>query len=318
MGKLFKDTNLVLATPRGFCAGVERAVDIVNRAIELFGAPVYVKHEVVHNKHVINNLEKKGVIFIEEIKSIPEESILIYSAHGVSIKIKEDARRKNLKIFDATCPLVTKVHLEVHKYAMAGIDVVLIGHKGHPEIEGTMGQYSSEKGEIHLIETMDDVVKLNIENNEVAYATQTTLSIDDTKDIISKLIDKFPTIKAPIKSDICYATQNRQDAVKSILKDCDYLLVIGSINSSNSRRLSELAIKNNIPSKLIDNKNDIDLDALKDKKTIGITAGASAPEILLDEVTSYLIEEGAILKNIGNDKIKEDIVFSIPKELRNL
>ena len=267
---------------------------------------------------MINNLEKKGVIFIEEIKSIPEESILIYSAHGVSIKIKEDARRKNLKIFDATCPLVTKVHLEVHKYAMAGIDVVLIGHKGHPEIEGTMGQYSSEKGEIHLIETMDDVVKLNIENNEVAYATQTTLSIDDTKDIISKLIDKFPTIKAPIKSDICYATQNRQDAVKSILKDCDYLLVIGSINSSNSRRLSELAIKNNIPSKLIDNKNDIDLDALKDKKTIGITAGASAPEILLDEVTSYLIEEGAILKNIGNDKIKEDIVFSIPKELRNL
>ena len=318
MSKLFSNTNLVLATPRGFCAGVERAVDIVNRAVELFGAPIYVKHEVVHNKYVINNLEKKGVIFIEDVNSVPENSILIYSAHGVSIKIKEDSKKKNLKIFDATCPLVTKVHLEVHKYAKSNIDVVLIGHKGHPEIEGTIGQYSSNNGKIHLVETIDDVNRLNISNDEVAYATQTTLSIDDTKDIITELVKKFPFIKAPIKSDICYATQNRQDAVKSIIKDCDYLLVIGSVNSSNSKRLSELAIKNNIPSKLIDSKNDIDLEALKNKKTIGITAGASAPEILLDEVITYLIEEGAVLKDTGHEKKKEDITFSIPKELRIL
>ncbi len=318
MNNIFLDTKLILATPRGFCAGVERAVDIVNKAIDVFGSPIYVKHEVVHNKHVIEDLEKKGVLFIEDIEQVPQNSILIYSAHGVSIKVKKDAEKRNLKIFDATCPLVTKVHLEVHKYSKANTDVVLIGHKGHPEIEGTMGQYKSPNGKIHLIESLNDIDKLQINNNQVAYVTQTTLSIDDTKDIIVKLIEKYPHMQSPAKSDICYATQNRQDAVKSILEYCDYLLVIGSVNSSNSRRLVELALKNNIASKLIDSKNDIDLREIKHKKNIGITAGASAPQILLDEVVNYLVQNGAILDNIKQDIIVEDITFSMPKKLRDL
>ena len=318
MDKIFSKTQLILATPRGFCAGVERAVDIVNKAIDAFGAPIYVKHEVVHNKYVIEDLEKKGVVFIEDVTVVPNDSIIIYSAHGVSIKVKNDAKMRNLKIFDATCPLVTKVHIEVHRYSKEGIDVVLIGHKGHPEIEGTMGQYNSPKGKIHLVENIKDISTLKINNKEVAYVTQTTLSIDDTKNIINSLVARFPNIMSPSKSDICYATQNRQDAVKSILNHCDYLLVIGSINSSNSRRLVELALKNNIPSKLIDNYDDINLNELKDKKSIGITAGASAPQILLDQVTAYLMNKGAVLKNIEQDTIKENIVFSMPKELRNL
>ena len=318
MDKIFSDTKLILATPRGFCAGVERAVDIVNKAIDIFGSPIYVKHEVVHNKYVIEDLEKRGVLFIEDIEIVPENSILIYSAHGVSIKVKKDAEKRNLKIFDATCPLVTKVHLEVHRYSQTDTDVVLIGHKGHPEIEGTIGQYKSPNGKIHLVENLDDIDKLLIGNKSLAYVTQTTLSIDDTKNIITKLIKKYPHVQSPAKSDICYATQNRQDAVKSILKYCDYLLVIGSINSSNSRRLVELALKNNIPSKLIDNKHDISLEELQYKKNIGITAGASAPQILLDEVTDYLVKNGATLDNIKQDVIIEDITFSIPKELRDL
>ena len=318
MDKIFSDTKLILATPRGFCAGVERAVDIVNKAIDIFGSPVYVKHEVVHNKYVIEDLEKRGVLFIEDIEIVPENSILIYSAHGVSIKVKKDAEKRNLKIFDATCPLVTKVHLEVHRYSQTDTDVVLIGHKGHPEIEGTIGQYKSPNGKIHLVENLDDIDKLLIGNKSLAYVTQTTLSIDDTKNIITKLIKKYPHVQSPAKSDICYATQNRQDAVKSILKYCDYLLVIGSINSSNSKRLVELALKNNIPSKLIDNKHDISLEELQYKKNIGITAGASAPQILLDEVTDYLVKNGATLDDIKQDVIIEDITFSIPKELRDL
>tara|TARA_B110000261_G_scaffold152718_1_gene182608 strand:+ start:1560 stop:2516 length:957 start_codon:yes stop_codon:yes gene_type:complete len=318
MDKIFSDTKLILATPRGFCAGVERAVDIVNKAIDIFGSPIYVKHEVVHNKYVIEDLEKRGVLFIEDIEIVPENSILIYSAHGVSIKVKKDAEKRNLKIFDATCPLVTKVHLEVHRYSQTDTDVVLIGHKGHPEIEGTMGQYKSPNGKIHLVENLDDIDKLLIGNKSLAYVTQTTLSIDDTKNIITKLIKKYPHVQSPAKSDICYATQNRQDAVKSILKYCDYLLVIGSINSSNSRRLVELALKNNIPSKLIDSKHDISLEELQYKKNIGITAGASAPQILLDEVTDYLVKNGATLDDIKQDVIIEDITFSIPKELRDL
>ena len=318
MDKIFSDTKLILATPRGFCAGVERAVDIVNKAIDIFGSPIYVKHEVVHNKYVIEDLEKRGVLFIEDIEIVPENSILIYSAHGVSIKVKKDAEKRNLKIFDATCPLVTKVHLEVHRYSQTDTDVVLIGHKDHPEIEGTMGQYKSPNGKIHLVENLDDIDKLLIDNKSLAYVTQTTLSIDDTKNIITKLIKKYPHVQSPAKSDICYATQNRQDAVKSILKYCDYLLVIGSINSSNSRRLVELALKNNIPSKLIDNKHDISLEELQYKKNIGITAGASAPQILLDEVTDYLVKNGATLDDIKQDVIIEDITFSIPKELRDL
>jgi len=318
MNKFFTNTELMLATPRGFCAGVERAVDIVNKAIDVFGAPIYVKHEVVHNKYVIEDLEKKGVIFIEDMADVPMNSIIIYSAHGVSIEVKNDAKNRNLKIFDATCPLVTKVHIEVQKYSKEGVDVVLIGHKGHPEIEGTMGQYDSTIGKIHLVENVQDISILDIDNTKVAYVTQTTLSTDDTKDIIKNLIKKFPDIMSPAKSDICYATQNRQDAVKSILKYCDYLLVIGSVNSSNSRRLVELALKNKIPSKLIDSYHDIDLTKLKGKKTIGITAGASAPQILLDQVTEYLINKGAVMNKINKEEIKENITFSMPKELRNL
>ena len=316
MTNMLSGIKLILANPRGFCAGVERAVDIVNRAIELFDSPIYVKHEVVHNKFVIKSLEEKGVKFIEDINVVPKKSILIYSAHGVSLKVREDAESRNLKIFDATCPLVTKVHIEVHKHSELGRDVVLIGHNGHPEIEGTMGQYKSKTGHIHLIETIDDINNLVINNNDLAYVTQTTLSIDDTEQIIERLIKKFPNIKAPVKDDICYATQNRQDAVKSILKFCDSLIVIGSDNSSNSRRLTELAAKNNIPSYLIDNKGDINLDNFKDRKVIGITAGASAPEILINEVTEFLVSKGAELGSYNQSETKEDIVFTIPKELR--
>ena len=315
MTNMLSGIKLILANPRGFCAGVERAVDIVNRAIELFDSPIYVKHEVVHNKFVIKSLEKKGVKFIEDINVVPKNSILIYSAHGVSLKVREDAESRNLKIFDATCPLVTKVHIEVHKHSELGRDVVLIGHDGHPEIEGTMGQYKSKTGHIYLVETIDDIDNLVI-NNNLAYVTQTTLSIDDTEQITKRLIKKFPNIKAPIKDDICYATQNRQDAVKSILKFCDSLIVIGSDNSSNSRRLTELAAKNNIPSYLIDNKGDINLDNFKDRKVIGITAGASAPEILINEVTEFLVSKGAELGSYNQSETKEDIVFTIPKELR--
>ena len=316
MTNMLSGIKLILANPRGFCAGVERAVDIVNRAIELFDSPIYVKHEVVHNKFVIKSLEEKGVKFIEDINVVPKKSILIYSAHGVSLKVREDAESRNLKIFDATCPLVTKVHIEVHKHSELGRDVVLIGHDGHPEIEGTMGQYKSKTGHIHLIETIDDINNLVINNNDLAYVTQTTLSIDDTEQIIGRLIKKFPNIKAPVKDDICYATQNRQDAVKSILKFCDSLIVIGSDNSSNSRRLTELAAKNNIPSYLIDNKGDINLDNFKDRKVIGITAGASAPEILINEVTEFLVSKGAELGSYNQSETKEDVVFTIPKELR--
>ena len=316
MTNMLSGIKLILANPRGFCAGVERAVDIVNRAIELFGSPIYVKHEVVHNKFVIKSLEEKGVKFIEDINVVPKKSILIYSAHGVSLKVREDAESRNLKIFDATCPLVTKVHIEVHKHSELGRDVVLIGHNGHPEIEGTMGQYKSKTGHIHLVETIDDIDNLVINNNNLAYVTQTTLSIDDTEQIIERLIKKFPNIKAPVKDDICYATQNRQDAVKSILKFCDSLIVIGSDNSSNSRRLTELAAKNNIPSYLIDNKGDINLDNFKDRKVIGITAGASAPEILINEVTEFLVSKGAELGSYNQSETKEDVVFTIPKELR--
>ena len=316
MTNMLSGIKLILANPRGFCAGVERAVDIVNRAIELFGSPIYVKHEVVHNKFVIKSLEEKGVKFIEDISVVPKNSILIYSAHGVSLKVREDAESRNLKIFDATCPLVTKVHIEVHKHSELGRDVVLIGHDGHPEIEGTMGQYKSKTGHIYLVETIDDIDNLVINNNDLAYVTQTTLSIDDTEQIIKRLIKRFPNIKAPIKDDICYATQNRQDAVKSILKFCDSLIVIGSENSSNSRRLTELAAKNNIPSYLIDNKGDIDLNNFKDRKVIGITAGASAPEILINEVIEFLVSKGAELGSYNQSATKEDIVFTIPKELR--
>ena len=276
--------KIVLATPRGFCAGVERAVGTLQKAIDSFDSPVYVKHEVVHNKFIIEDFKKKGVKFIEDINLVPDNSVLIYSAHGVSKNVKEAAKQKNLKIFDATCPLVTKVHIEVHKHAKNGTDVILIGHNGHPEIEGTMGQYDSETGNIHLIESEEDVHSLEIENQDLAYVTQTTLSMDDTSKIIDCLKEKFPNIKSPAKEDICYATQNRQDAVNSIIEYCDFLIVIGSKNSSNSKRLAELAVKNSVPAVLIDHKDDLDIELLSDKKIIGITAGASAPEILFNDV----------------------------------
>lgn len=318
MNNILSNTKIILATPRGFCAGVERAVEILDKAIKLFGSPIYVKHEVVHNKFIIANFKDRGVIFIENINEVPKNSILIYSAHGVSMQVKEIAKSKNLKIFDATCPLVTKVHIEVHKFAKLGVDVVLIGHDGHPEIEGTMGQYKSNTGKIHLVENIKDVEKINITNTNIAYVTQTTLSIDDTKEIIKVLVKKYPKIKGPAKDDICYATQNRQDAVKSILDYCDYLLVIGSQNSSNSKRLTELAIKNDIPSMLVDDKNDINLKILEDKKVIGVTAGASAPKILFDNLLKYLTDNGAVIEYFGQRIIKEDVVFSILKEFRNL
>jgi len=318
MNKVLSKSKLILASPRGFCAGVERAVEILQRAIDLLGAPVYVKHEVVHNKYIIEDFEKKGVMFIEDINSIPDEAVLIYSAHGVSNKIKEIAKKKNLKIFDATCPLVTKVHLQVHKYASQNIDVVLIGHIGHPEIEGTMGRYESEKGKLHLVQFEDDIDSLDIDNPNLAYVTQTTLSVDDTKIIIDRLKKKFPNIVGPVKDDICYATQNRQDAVKSILQLCDFLIVIGSKNSSNSRRLKELALKNDVESVLIDDKSDLDLELLATKEMIGITAGASAPEILFDEVLNFLLTHGAIESKSNHVEIVENISFSLPKELKEL
>ena len=312
------DLKIVLATPRGFCAGVERAVGTLQKAIDSFDCPVYVKHEVVHNKFIISDFKKKGVKFIEDIDLVPDNSILIYSAHGVSTEVKETARSKNLKIFDATCPLVTKVHIEVHKHARNDTDVVLIGHSGHPEIEGTMGQYDSEKGKIYLVENENDVRGLKIDNENIAYVTQTTLSMNDTKKIINCLKEKYPEIRSPAKDDICYATQNRQDAVSSIIKYCDFLIVIGSKNSSNSKRLAELGSKNSIPSILIDGKDDLDIDLLKGKKVVGITAGASAPEILLTELLDYLIAHGASIEDFGQDNKTENITFSLPKELRNL
>jgi len=318
MNNILSNTKIILAAPRGFCAGVERAVEILDKAIKSFDSPIYVKHEVVHNKFIIANFKDRGVMFIENINEVPRNSILIYSAHGVSMQVKEIAKSKNLKIFDATCPLVTKVHIEVHKFAKLGVDVVLIGHNGHPEIEGTMGQYKSDTGKIHLVENIKDVEKINITNPNLAYVTQTTLSIDDAKKIIEVLIKKYPKIKGPAKDNICYATQNRQDAVKSILNYCDYLLVIGSQNSSNSKRLAELAIKNDIPSMLVDDKNDINLKTLEDKKVIGVTAGASAPKILFDDILKYLTDNGAIIEDFGQEIVKEDIAFSVPKEFRNL
>ena len=314
-------TRVLLANPRGFCAGVDRAIDIVNQALKKFGPPIYVRHEVVHNKTVVQELKSKGVIFVDELSEVPQSSHVIFSAHGVSEKVEKEAAAFNLLSFDATCPLVTKVHNEVQRHVRAGRDIILIGHEGHPEVEGTLGRHNPEdsNSNIYLVQDEEEARSLYVSQPEnLAYVTQTTLSLDDTICIVEILYEQFPKILKPKSDDICYATQNRQDAVKSILNHCDYLLVIGSINSSNSRRLVELALKNNIPSKLIDNYDDINLNELKDKKSIGITAGASAPQILLDQVTAYLMNKGAVLKNIEQDTIKENIVFSMPKELRKL
>jgi|TARA_A100001015_G_scaffold288025_1_gene358467 4-hydroxy-3-methylbut-2-enyl diphosphate reductase len=311
-----KDCEILLTEPRGFCAGVERAIGIVNRAIEMFDEEIYVKHEVVHNKNVIEELTKKGVVFIESLTEIPDKSILIYSAHGVSKEVTDIAQKKNLRIFDATCPLVTKVHFEIHKYARENIDVILIGHNGHPEVEGTMGQYTSKAGKIYLVESKDDVETLEIINTKISYVTQTTLSVDDTQDIVDALKEKYPHIQGPKKSDICYATQNRQEAVKKILDLCDSLVVVGSQNSSNSQRLKEIAVQCGKDAYLIDHESQLDIDKLSKSKVIGITAGASAPEHTVQALIKFLINNGAKMSNEEIAFKEEAVAFSLPKSLR--
>ena len=308
--------KLLLANPRGFCAGVDRAIEIVERALKIFGAPIYVRHEVVHNRFVVEDLRAKGAIFIEEVSEVPDESILIFSAHGVSKKVQEEGKHRGLNIFDATCPLVTKVHMEVAKFEKQGKECVLIGHVGHPEVEGTMGQYASDEGGIYLVETPEDVARLRVKNpNNLAFVTQTTLSVDDTSIVIDALKQHFPAIEGPRKDDICYATQNRQNAVKSMAKECDILMVVGSKNSSNSNRLRELSEKLATPAYLIDNAGDINPAWLHGKSCIGLTAGASAPELLVQNVVERL-------KQLGVSRVREldgqpeKIEFSLPKELK--
>ncbi|MFO1371999.1 MAG: 4-hydroxy-3-methylbut-2-enyl diphosphate reductase [Candidatus Competibacteraceae bacterium] len=306
-----------LANPRGFCAGVDRAIGIVERALELFGAPIYVRHEVVHNRFVVDNLRNRGAIFVEELEEIPDGATVIFSAHGVSRAVQEEAADRGLKIFDATCPLVTKVHMEVARHARAGREVILIGHTGHPEVEGTMGQYDEEHGgRMYLVEKVEDLWTLQVRNpTDLAYVTQTTLSVNDTARVVAALRERFPAIQGPRKDDICYATQNRQDAVKELSGHCELLLVVGSRSSSNSNRLRELAEKEGTPAYLIDGPADIDPAWLVGKTAIGVTAGASAPEVLVQQVITRLRELGAtqVMETAGRE---ENVVFALPKELR--
>lgn len=310
--------DVLLANPRGFCAGVDRAIEIVKRAIETLGAPIYVRHEVVHNRFVVDDLKRRGAIFVEELDEVPDGNTVIFSAHGVSQAVRREAERRGLKVFDATCPLVTKVHLEVARHCRAGRDVVLIGHAGHPEVEGTMGQWSRERGTgtIYLVEDVEDVATLVLDQPEnFAYTTQTTLSVDDTRGIIDALRARFPAMQGPKNDDICYATQNRQDAVRDLAKRCDLVLVVGSPNSSNSNRLSELARRDGVESYLIDGADEIDPAWVLGKKHIGLTAGASAPQVLVDGVIARLKELGA--GSVGElEGEPESMVFALPKELR--
>lgn len=309
--------DVKLANPRGFCAGVDRAIDIVNRALDIFGAPVFVRHEVVHNKFVVGQLRDRGAVFVDELHEVPDDVIVIFSAHGVSKAVRDEADRRGLKVFDATCPLVTKVHLEVVKYSQEGRETILIGHQGHPEVEGTMGQYdSSNGGTIYLVEDEAQVAALEVNDpNNLAYVTQTTLSMDDTAKVIEALRSRFPAIVGPRKDDICYATQNRQDAVKTLSQHCDLVLVVGSPNSSNSNRLRELAERNGCAAYLIDGPADINPAWLEGKKQIGVTAGASAPEVLVRQVIEGLQAMGAEAP-LELDGARENITFSLPKELR--
>ena len=307
--------EIVLANPRGFCAGVDRAIDIVEKSLDKFNEPVYVRHQVVHNKKVVEDLEKKGVKFVKEVSEIPDNAVAIFSAHGVSQKVEDEAKKRNFMYFDATCPLVTKVHLEVQKHAQKGRDIILIGHKGHPEVIGTLGRHPSNSNtKIYLVENNDDIKKLEISSTEVAYVTQTTLSVDETRELINSLKEKFPGIIGPSADDICYATQNRQDAVKQLSLECQIVLVIGSRTSSNSNRLKELAEKCGTRSFLIDDKTDIDLNSLKDATSVGITAGASAPEEIVQEVISFLVPLGfKTVRNLSENN--ENMTFKLPKEL---
>ena len=309
--------QIKLANPRGFCAGVDRAIDIVNRALDIFGAPIYVRHEVVHNKFVVETLKERGAIFVDELSEIPDDVIVIFSAHGVSQAVRQEATDRGLKVFDATCPLVTKVHMEVVNYSAEGWECILIGHEGHPEVEGTMGQYdTSNGGTIYLVEDKSCVKKLQVKNpNKLAYVTQTTLSMDDTAKVIESLRARFPNIEGPRKDDICYATQNRQDAVKQLALETDAVLVVGSPNSSNSNRLRELAERCGTDAYLIDGPEDLNPEWFKGKKNIGITAGASAPEVLVTDVISGLEKLGA-KPPIELDGKPENVSFSLPKELR--
>jgi len=305
--------KILLANPRGFCAGVDRAIDIVERALELFGSPIYVRHEVVHNRFVVDDLKNKGAIFVEELHEVPDGSTVIFSAHGVSQAVQAEAAGRDLKVFDATCPLVTKVHMEVMRYRKNGVEVVLIGHQGHPEVEGTMGQ--AESG-MHLIEEPNDVLTLVVKNPEnLAYVTQTTLSVDDTKIVIDALKKRFPSIQGPKKDDICYATQNRQDAVRSLSRDSDVVIVVGSVNSSNSNRLRELSETLGVPSYLVDQPEQIQQDWFDGVGVVGVTAGASAPEILVKQVIDQIKHWGGKVVNEANGPL-ENVSFSLPIELR--
>lgn len=306
-----------LANPRGFCAGVDRAIEIVERAIEQFGTPIYVRHEVVHNRFVVDSLKRKGAVFVDELHEVPDGSTVIFSAHGVSQAVRNEAAQRDLQVFDATCPLVTKVHMEVVRNCKQGRDAILIGHRGHPEVEGTMGQWDPQaSSRIYLVESLEDVERLQIDNpNKVSFITQTTLSVDDTEEIILALQEKYPAIEGPKRDDICYATQNRQDAVKKLVADCDLLLVIGSQTSSNSNRLREIAIKRGVESYLIDGPEQIQPTWLQDRKSVGVTAGASAPEILVKQVVDHLRAVGAaVVTEVAG--VHEDIVFAAPRELR--
>ncbi|WP_323813032.1 4-hydroxy-3-methylbut-2-enyl diphosphate reductase [Cellvibrio sp. NN19] len=310
-------TQIKLANPRGFCAGVDRAIDIVNRALDVFGAPIYVRHEVVHNKFVVESLRERGAVFVDEVDQVPDNVILIFSAHGVSQAVRKEAEDRGLQVFDATCPLVTKVHIEVTRYSREGRECILIGHEGHPEVEGTMGQYSAANGgAIYLVEDEADVDALVVQDPEsLAYVTQTTLSMDDTAKVIEALRNKFPKIQGPRRDDICYATTNRQDAVRQLALECELVLVVGSPNSSNSNRLRELAERCGTESYLIDGPEDINPEWLKNRTAIGITAGASAPEVLVKQVIDKLKACGAQAP-VEMDGTPENISFSLPKALR--
>lgn len=308
--------QIKLANPRGFCAGVDRAITIVDRALELFEPPIYVRHEVVHNKYVVNSLRDRGAVFVDELHEVPDDSIVIFSAHGVSQQVRREATQRGLKVFDATCPLVTKVHLEVSRASKKGTECILIGHQGHPEVEGTMGQYDNPQGGIYLVESADDVANLKVKDDaNLYYCSQTTLSVDDTADVIDALRAKFPKIEGPRKDDICYATQNRQDAVRELAQSCDLLLVVGAKNSSNSNRLRELSEKMGTKAFLIDDASALQVDWVSDAKNIGVTAGASAPEVLVQGVIDKLksISDATVTEVAGRE---ENIQFAVPKELQ--
>ncbi|KGQ69696.1 4-hydroxy-3-methylbut-2-enyl diphosphate reductase [Chelonobacter oris] len=308
--------KIILANPRGFCAGVDRAISIVELALEIHGAPIYVRHEVVHNRFVVNGLRERGAVFVEELDEVPNGAIVIFSAHGVSQQVRQEAKNRGLKVFDATCPLVTKVHMQVARASRKGTKAILIGHQGHPEVEGTMGQYDNRQGGIYLVESVEDIANLPLnQQDELTFMTQTTLSINDTSSIIENLKEKYPSIQGPRKNDICYATTNRQNAVEALAKQSDLVIVVGSKNSSNSNRLAELASRMGVPSRLIDDANDIDPAWLNQVQVIGITAGASAPEVLVQSVVSRLRELGAdSVEDL--EGCEENTVFEVPKELR--